>query len=138
MTVESDHKLLQSIFKKSLHQAPAKLQRLLLSLQKYDLNVIFKPGKTMFLADTLSRAFLPETKEDFEIEISVDQLAVTPEECDQFKNIHLRIRNCKNLEALLKTDGQRTKKKFHKTSENTGILKMKFPASMAFCTRTTS
>lgn len=57
VTVESDHKPLQSIFKKSLHQAPARLQRLLLSLQKYDLNVIFKPGKTMFLADTLSRAF---------------------------------------------------------------------------------
>lgn len=85
VTVESDHKPLQSIFKKSLHQAPARLQRLLLSLQKYDLNVIFKPGKTMFLADTLSRAFLPETKEDLELEISVDQLAVTPEEYDQFK-----------------------------------------------------
>lgn len=89
VTVESDHKPLQSIFKKSLHQAPARLQRLLLSLQKYDLNVIFKPGKTMFLADTLSRAFLPETKEDLELEISVDQLAVTPEECDQFKKPYI-------------------------------------------------
>lgn len=48
VTVESDHKPLQSIFKKSLHQAPARLQRLLLSLQKYDLNVIFKPGKLCF------------------------------------------------------------------------------------------
>lgn len=39
----------------------------------------------MFSADTHSRAFLLETKEDLELEISVDQLAVTPEKYDQLK-----------------------------------------------------
>lgn len=48
------------------------------------------------------------------------------------RSIHLTIWNCKNLEALLKTDGKRTKKKFYKTSKNTGILEMKLPASMEF------
>lgn len=35
--VESDHKPLESIFKKSLHQAPPRLQRMLLRLQRYSL-----------------------------------------------------------------------------------------------------
>lgn len=76
-----------------------------------------------------------------ELEISVDQLAVTPEECNQFKK-HTsedpELQELKGITQNIKTDGQRTKKKFHKTSENTGILEIKFPASMAFCTRTTS
>ena len=58
--VESDHKPLEAIFCKPLHSAPKRLQRMLLRLQKYSLYVAYKKGKTMFLADTLSRAFLPE------------------------------------------------------------------------------
>lgn len=85
---EIDHKPLQSIFRKSLHHTPARLQRILLTLQKYDLNIVFKPGKTMFLADTLSRAFLQETKENLELIVSVNQLTylpVTPQEYLKFK-----------------------------------------------------
>lgn len=56
--VESDHKPLQSIFRKPLYQAPARLQSLLLTLQRYDLEVVYKPGKTMLsqirLAEPLS------------------------------------------------------------------------------------
>ena len=33
---------------------------MLLTLQKYNLQVVYKKGTQMFLADTLSRAFLPE------------------------------------------------------------------------------
>ena len=33
---------------------------MLLRLQKYSLRVTYKKGQDMFLADTLSRAFLPE------------------------------------------------------------------------------
>jgi hypothetical protein len=35
-----------------------------LSLQKYDINLIFKPGKELIIADNLSRATLPEKFED--------------------------------------------------------------------------
>lgn len=77
---ELDHKTLQSMLKKSFHHAPARLQKLLHSLQKYNFNVIFKPGKSLFLADTLSIVFLLEMK---------------------------RIRDCKNLKALLKMNGQK-------------------------------
>lgn len=59
--VESDHKPLVSIMVKPLYVAPPRLQRMLLQLQKYDLNVQHVPGKQIPLADTLSRKFLPDT-----------------------------------------------------------------------------
>lgn len=63
----------------------------------------------MFLADTHSRAFLLETKEDLELEISVDQKHLLLNNMISSKSMHLRIRNCKNVEALLRIDGQKTK-----------------------------
>ncbi|CAC5370732.1 unnamed protein product [Mytilus coruscus] len=61
--IETDHKPLQSIFLKPLHQTPPRLQRLLIALEQYDLKVDYRPGKEMYLADHLSRSFLKETKE---------------------------------------------------------------------------
>ena len=59
VTVETDHKPLESIILKPLYAAPQRLQRMLLRLQKYSLHLRYTKGKDMFLADTLSRAFLP-------------------------------------------------------------------------------
>ena len=56
--IETDHKPLESIFKKSLISALKRLQRMMLRLQKYDLKVTYKKGSEMYLADTLSRAFV--------------------------------------------------------------------------------
>ena len=50
-----------------------RLQRMLLALQWYDLNVIYKKGKDMQLPDTLSRACLEDTKE----EIDLNQITVS-------------------------------------------------------------
>ena len=47
VTVESDHKPLEVITKKSLVNAPKWLQRMLLQLQKYDFEVIYKPGSQL-------------------------------------------------------------------------------------------
>jgi len=60
--IESDHKPLESIMKKPLYMAPRRLQALLLRLQKYDVTVVYKKGSEMYIADTLSRAFLPNEK----------------------------------------------------------------------------
>lgn len=54
-TVETDHKPLLSIFKKPLSECPARLQRMMLSLQKFNIELIYKPGKNLIIADTLSR-----------------------------------------------------------------------------------
>ena len=55
----TDHKPLVSIFSKSILTSPKRLQRMRLRLQKYPLQVHYKPGPQMFLSDTLSRASLP-------------------------------------------------------------------------------
>ena len=54
--VESDHMPLETIFKKSIHKAPTRLQKMMLRLQRYDLNVSYKKGENMKIADALSRA----------------------------------------------------------------------------------
>ena len=57
----TDHKPLISIYKKPFASAPKRLQRLLLRLQQYDVDLRYKPGSEMYLADTLSKAFLKNT-----------------------------------------------------------------------------
>lgn len=59
ITVESDHRPLEAIYKKGLLNAPKRLQRMLLRLQRYDITLVYKKGSQMYLADTLSRAYLP-------------------------------------------------------------------------------
>ena len=61
VNVETDHQPLEMITRKSLNSAPKRLQRMLLQLQKFNLVVRYKKGKQMYIADTLSRAYLPET-----------------------------------------------------------------------------
>jgi hypothetical protein len=61
VTVESDHKPLEVIYKKPLMAAPKRLQSMLLRLQSYDIEITYKQGREMYLADTLSRAYLPQT-----------------------------------------------------------------------------
>ena len=57
----SDHKPLEIICKKPLAAAPKRLQRMLLRLQQYDVEIRYKPGPKVHLADTLSRVFWPTT-----------------------------------------------------------------------------
>ncbi|XP_060774454.1 uncharacterized protein K02A2.6-like [Neoarius graeffei] len=56
ITAETDHKPLIAIFSKPLLTAPKRLQSMLLSLQNYNLRVVYKPGPDMHISDTLSRA----------------------------------------------------------------------------------
>lgn len=59
ITAETDHKPLITIFKKPLLSAPKRLQGMLLQLQSYNLDVVYKPGPEMYVSDTLSRATPP-------------------------------------------------------------------------------
>ena len=60
--VETDHSPLQQIFKKNIAEAPARLQRLLLRCLKFDVTVKYKPGKSIPVADALSRVCFKEEK----------------------------------------------------------------------------
>ena len=74
VTVESDHRPVEFIFQKPFSQAPPRLQKMLLQLQEYDINLVYKRGKEMYLADTLSRAYPPEIiYEDFERDIDSEK-----------------------------------------------------------------
>ena len=63
VTVENDHKPLETITRKSLHEAPRRLQRMLLRLQQYDFNILHVPGKDVPVADALSRAVSSKPRE---------------------------------------------------------------------------
>ena len=60
--VETDHKPLLPIMKKAILQAPKRLQRMLLQLQRYDINLIYRKGTDMLVADTLSRAAIQSSQ----------------------------------------------------------------------------
>ena len=47
VTVETDHKPLIAIQKKPINTASKRLQRMMLRLQRFDLNLTYKPGKEM-------------------------------------------------------------------------------------------
>ena len=55
ITVQSNHQPLQSIWKKSIVSASPRLQRLLLRLAHYNINIEFLWGKENVIADALSR-----------------------------------------------------------------------------------
>lgn len=63
--VESDHKPLETIFKKPFDQCPARIQRMKLANQRYDLEIKYKPGKELLLADALSRNYLNIKENNF-------------------------------------------------------------------------
>ena len=62
--IQSDHKPLKEIIRKPLQNIPPLLQRMLLSLRIYDIDLVYLAGKENILADTLSRPHLEETTDD--------------------------------------------------------------------------
>lgn len=64
ITLESDHKPLEYIFKNPLIDTPLRLQRMRIRLQMYEFNIQFKKGSLMFIADTLSRSFIEDLYEE--------------------------------------------------------------------------
>ena len=89
VTIQSDHKPLAAISKKPLRSAPKRLQGMLLKVQKYDIVIVHKPGPEMYLADTLSRAFLPTTENtqgEFERVNAVKLLPMTDERLEEMRN----------------------------------------------------
>ena len=93
VTVETDHKPLEALAKKPIYTVPKRLQRMMLRLQKYDLNIIYKKGSSMYIADTLSRAYLTSPnrmtgkrdEEDFENVRSVEDLDVQKDQISKIK-----------------------------------------------------
>ncbi|UYV63892.1 K02A2.6-like, partial [Cordylochernes scorpioides] len=62
--VQTDLKPLLSIFKKSILKAPQRLQRMLLRLQRYNLELEHVQGSQMHLADIFSRACIKDVRNE--------------------------------------------------------------------------
>ena len=67
--VESDHKPLESILTKPIHQASPRIQIMMLPLMRYNLEVKYVPGSRLDIADTLSRAYVNDSSIDTESQI---------------------------------------------------------------------
>ena len=82
--VETDHKPLEMIHKKSLASTPPRLQRMLLRLQHYDISIKYRPGKEMVLADSLSR-LSPIPDKEIHLEQSIYAVQFTHDKLQQLK-----------------------------------------------------
>ncbi|KAF2901351.1 hypothetical protein ILUMI_04836 [Ignelater luminosus] len=67
VTVKTDHKPLVAIFKKPLLNTPKRLQATLMSLQRYNINLLHVNGKNNVFADTLSRLPLNDQLHIFQV-----------------------------------------------------------------------
>ena len=83
---ETDHKPLVTLFTKPLNMCPLRVQRMLLRLQKYDLNVFYTPGKYLLTADTLSRSNKQERSAETlvdDVQLHIDMVINTMPISDQ-------------------------------------------------------
>ena len=52
--IHTDHKPLLALFQKNIVKAPPRFARLLLRVSHYDLELVYKKGKEMYISDSLS------------------------------------------------------------------------------------
>ena len=65
-TVINDDQPLKPIFSKSIVSCPPDIQKFFLRLQKYEFYLKYTPGNTMFVSDPLSRAYIKNSKPEFD------------------------------------------------------------------------
>lgn len=84
LTIETDHKPLETIFKKSITDAPMRLQKILLDVIPYSPKVQYIKGTQIPIADTLSRDCNSEESETEETYHINSILAITDEAQQRF------------------------------------------------------
>lgn len=106
--IKTDHKPLLSIFKRPLLHAPKRLQSMLLTLQRYSLELQFVSGKENVMADALSRFYLDckdiDRSKDmkiFKIIENVNPLRDLPISDNCLKEVQLNSSQDKDYQKLL-------------------------------------
>lgn len=121
VVVESDAKPISSIAKKPLSAAPLRLQRILLQLQRYDLEIRHVSGRDLPVADTLSRKFMPDTYPelseglDLHVHTVMSTISVSDRKLDEVRQA---TRNDNQMQILKQTilDGWPETRKMCQTS----------------------
>ena len=123
-TVTTDHKPLESILKKPISKAPPRLQRMMIAVQNYDIQVIYCPGSEIPVADALSRLHLPETDPDTKHDSKFAVLSFfrsVPIRDNKIQQIIEQTTIDQNLQVLVKTIAEGWSDHPHEC--NTAILK---------------
>ena len=109
ITVQSDHQPLQSIWKKSIVSASPRLQRLLLRLAHYDINIEFLWGKENVITDALSRVCPLQSSNSKIKESNIDVIPVhhimqsAPVSQTRLQELRLATQSDPTLQSLSKT-----------------------------------
>ena len=89
VNVRSDHKPLESIARKPLASAPPRLQRMLLQLQKYNIQINHVPGKDIPIADALSRSLIEQDDHTenpfFHVHAVLENLPISDNKTEELK-----------------------------------------------------
>ena len=107
--VQSDHQPLQSIWKKSIVSTSPRIQRLLLGLAHYNLNIEFLRGKESVIADALSRVCPLQSTDSKTIDSNTDVIPVhhitqsAPVSKTRLQEFRLATQSDPTLSSLTKT-----------------------------------
>ena len=86
--------------KKPMQSAPKRLQRMLVNMTAYDYEIYYTPGSKMYLADTLSRAYLPdEATTHLHLEVEAVKMI---DEADLKENLIDIVKTATNEDAICK------------------------------------
>lgn len=106
ITIETDHNPLIGIMKKPLNSTSPRIQRMLIKLQKYEFNLVYKRGKELYIADALSRSFntddsmqidLDESNIEANINLVIETLNISEK---QLNNVQNFTRNNEEMKLL--------------------------------------
>ena len=126
VTVQSDHRPLESIIKKPIYKASPRLQLMLLRLMKYTVIIIFTPGKDMHIAGALSPATVDSSTGDNDAYIEEAELRVHSVVAHLLMNkqLHAEILEATNKDRVLQALIDQFKKGWpeHKIYEAQGIV----------------
>ena len=109
ITVQGDYQPLQSIWKKSIVSASPRLQRLLLRLAHYSLNIEFLREKENVITDALSRVCLLQSTNPKAIDSNIDVIPVhhitqlAPVSKTRLQQLRLATQSDPTLSSLAKT-----------------------------------
>ena len=119
-SIETDHKPLVSLLgSKNLSELPPRIQRLRLRLLRFQYNILHVPGKSLVVADALSRAPINQSNhdglQDEEVELYVNsvltELPASDKRLDEIRERQKESEICRQISAYVR-DGWPEKGKF--------------------------
>ncbi|XP_065073526.1 uncharacterized protein K02A2.6-like [Ochlerotatus camptorhynchus] len=101
VTVQTDHQPLIRIFQKPLVEAPLRIQRMLLALQRYNTTLRFTPGKEVIIADMLSRAAIADGDDTSKEIYDVYALEYIPISDDRIQQIKVESKQDPEIQTII-------------------------------------